>query len=401
MPQSPSTADASIGSVQQRVGAAERLMEEFAARTGIGGRGDPERRYLWTDAYAVRAFLGIHRRSGGTVHVDRALALVELVHRTLGRHRPDERRSGWISGLDDEAGRRHPTIGGLRIGKPLPERDHDEPWDERREWERDGQYFHYLTRWMESLCLVAESVGDVTHAVHAEELAHAACDSFVHARRPGGPLRMHWKMSVDLSRPQVASMGMMDPLDGLATLCGITACRRRWDPAFHGLDTDIVAMHRMCRDVPVWATDDPLGIGGLLSSCAVLVRLTASGLLSFDPLLHRLLADAERGLESFVSGHAMSVPTGSRLAFRELGLALGLQSVPDMQRALRARPSRFGGPRDAASLLARIEALASNRWLAGSIELAWGAPEAQAQRAWQEHLDINSVMLAASLLPAE
>jgi hypothetical protein len=28
---------------------------------------------------------------------------------------------------------------------------------------------------------------------------------------------MHWKMSVDLSRPAVASMGNLDPYDGLVT----------------------------------------------------------------------------------------------------------------------------------------------------------------------------------------
>jgi hypothetical protein len=34
----------------------------------------------------------------------------------------------------------------LRIGKQLAERRPGERFDERLEWERDGQYFHYLTR---------------------------------------------------------------------------------------------------------------------------------------------------------------------------------------------------------------------------------------------------------------
>jgi len=45
----------------------------------------------------------------------------------LGRHRDDDTRSGWISGLDDEKGKQHPTFGGLRIGKPLNERKPNEP----------------------------------------------------------------------------------------------------------------------------------------------------------------------------------------------------------------------------------------------------------------------------------
>jgi hypothetical protein len=35
-------------------------------------------------------------------------------------------------------GEAHPTQGGLRIGKALPERRVDEPFDEQLEWERAG-----------------------------------------------------------------------------------------------------------------------------------------------------------------------------------------------------------------------------------------------------------------------
>jgi hypothetical protein len=45
----------------------------------------------------------------------------------------------------------HPTRGGLRIGKQLPERRPGEPYDPQVEWDRDGQYFHYLTKWMHAL----------------------------------------------------------------------------------------------------------------------------------------------------------------------------------------------------------------------------------------------------------
>ncbi|MDX1676054.1 MAG: hypothetical protein R3314_14765, partial [Longimicrobiales bacterium] len=122
---------------------AKSLLDGFADVTGLTEDGR-ERRYLWTDAFAVCTWLGLGQR-------DRALELVDRVHHTLGKHRPDDEREGWISGLSDAEAEACPTAGGLRIGKPLPERGPDDPYDRRLEWERDGQYFHYLTKWMRAL----------------------------------------------------------------------------------------------------------------------------------------------------------------------------------------------------------------------------------------------------------
>src|SRR5205085_324798 len=149
------------------------LMAGFAARTGLDPAG-PSRRYLWTDAFAVCNYLGLHRESGERRHLELALRLVDAVHHTLGRHRADDPRRGWISGLDEATGERHPTRGGLRIGKELPERPADESYDPRREWDRDGQYFHYLTRWMHALHCVAVETGDLTCERWARELAVSA-----------------------------------------------------------------------------------------------------------------------------------------------------------------------------------------------------------------------------------
>jgi hypothetical protein len=71
-----------------RIHDAGRLMDAFAVRTWIGSAGDPARRYLWTDAYAVMAWLGLWRATGDELHRDRALRTVDLVHHHLGRHRP-------------------------------------------------------------------------------------------------------------------------------------------------------------------------------------------------------------------------------------------------------------------------------------------------------------------------
>src|SRR3990172_13072887 len=92
------------------------LMVRFAERTGLTSA-RPPRRYLWTDAFAVCNFLALGRATGDASYSELALRLVEQVHRTLGRHRPDDGRRGWISGLPDREGEAHPTRGGLRIRK--------------------------------------------------------------------------------------------------------------------------------------------------------------------------------------------------------------------------------------------------------------------------------------------
>ena len=89
-------------------------------------------------------FLSLVYATGETQNRELALRLAEQVHQTLGRHRSDDPRSGWISGLSEREGEYHPTCGRLRIGKELSERAPDESIDERMEWDRDGQYFHYL-----------------------------------------------------------------------------------------------------------------------------------------------------------------------------------------------------------------------------------------------------------------
>jgi hypothetical protein len=88
------------------------LMNDFAERTGLDSD-RPVRRYLWTDAFAVCNYLGLARATGERQYLDLALRLVDQVHHTLGRHRQDDPREGWISGLDEQAGEAHPIRGGL------------------------------------------------------------------------------------------------------------------------------------------------------------------------------------------------------------------------------------------------------------------------------------------------
>jgi hypothetical protein len=219
------------------------LMAEFAGLTGLDPPHTPPRRYLWTDAYAVCNYLELFRRTGDATYRALALRLVDQVNHTLGRHRDDDPRTGWISGLPDEEGEAHPTRGALRIGKPLPERRPDEPFDERLEWGRDGQYYHYLTKWMHALNWVSRKTGEPTYTRWAVELAGVAHAAFTYAS--SGAKRMYWKMSVDLSRPLVPAMGQHDPLDGFVTYSELQAAVG--EPERPDLSAEIGDMARICQ----------------------------------------------------------------------------------------------------------------------------------------------------------
>ena len=97
------------------------IMSDFAASTGLSDTSREPRRYLWTDAFAVCNYLELYRQTAEQTFLQLALKLVKQVHKVLGRHRKDSVHSGWISGLDEEQARWHPTAGGLRIGKRLDE----------------------------------------------------------------------------------------------------------------------------------------------------------------------------------------------------------------------------------------------------------------------------------------
>lgn len=240
------------------------LMDNFALRTGLAPGGESPKRYLWTDAFAVCTFLELSRLSEQDTYLDLACALIQQVHEVLGCHRPDDSRSGWISGLSDKEGRRHPTIGGLRIGKPRNERGPDEPLDERSEWDRDGQYYHYLTKWMQALDWTSRWTGRTEYLSWAMELAQAAHRAFTYTPGPGRPKGMYWKMSIDLSRPLVPFMGQHDPVDGLVTYlqlyCNPMTDRIPYAPELKGVIEDLSTMTAGINLV----SSDPLGIGGLL-----------------------------------------------------------------------------------------------------------------------------------------
>jgi hypothetical protein len=134
------------------------------------------------------------------------------------------------------------------------------------------------------------------------------------------------------------------------------------------------------------ATEDLLGIGGLLADAWRVVRLADHGATIDRDLAGRLLEAAGRGLAGIDPGRELGGPASSRLAFRELGLSIGLAAVSRMRAAVRG-PDR------------NLERLTPFARLGARIDAFWMDPGNRRAASWLEHRNINEVMLATSLVP--
>jgi hypothetical protein len=372
-------------------------MQDYARLTGLDPPGAHPRRYLWTDAFAVCNYLEFFQKTHNETYRELALRLVDQVHHTLGRHRDDDSRTGWISALSLQEGELHPTSGGLRIGKSLPEREIFEPYNEQREWDRDGQYYHYLTKWMHALNRVSRVTGNPDYVTWAIELAHTAHTGFTYLPPTGGRKKMYWKMSIDLTRPLVPSMGQHDPLDGLVTYneLQLTATRDFGQSVHPVLVQEIADMTDICRGMHL-ATDDPLGIGGLLSDATRITRLTIQGGPVLGGLLETLFDSALVGLDSLTESGSLEHPARYRLAFRELGLSIGLSGVEKLPEWIGKNPNLFDRT---GSLHQQVQALLEYVPLREKIEQFWLDGKNRESSTWTGHQEINMVMLATSLAP--
>lgn len=318
---------------------AKSLMLVFAENTGLNSD-KPPRRYLWTDAFAVYNFIQLFKDTNDETFRQLAVDLVDQVHQTLGKHREDDKREGWLGSKD------HPTKNGLRIGKSLPERELEKPINQRLEWERDGQYFHYLTKWMIALVKMSNFLEEEKYMTYAVDLLHAS-ENFIH---DGG---MYWKMSIDLSRPQISSMGQHDPLNGFVTYKVVDMYSKT------DLKESIEKMYDITKTIRL-PTTDPLGAGELLVDCYRLHQIDKD-----HEFIPDILDAADFGLQSFdINRHG--------LAFRELGLAIGLEGAKKME-------------------------VFESEWnMKNEIINYW-----KEHRDWSESKDINQVMLATSITPEE
>lgn len=371
------------------------VMTEFARHTGLEPISRNPIRYLWTDAFAVCNFLELYHRTEDRTDLDLALRLVDQVHHVLGRHREDDSRKGWISGLAREEGENRPTEGGLRIGKILNERKADEPRDGDLEWEQDGQYFHYLTKWMHALNRVGQVTLDPKYSGWAVELAKVAASAFTYLPPGRTRKRMYWKMSIDLGHPLVSSMGQHDALDGLVTFNELKL--GALNLGFEGgpdltkeIDEmgDIVSLDGL-------PTDDTLGMGGLLADAARVAQIERAGVVVREGLLEALMDASLISVGSFSLSDSLMYGAESRLAFRELGLSIGLKGIPLVRTCLTDSTSG----RRSNEMLRKLIDLERFTPIGQSIDEFWTSPRNQEAGTWKEHREINTVMLATSMAP--
>lgn len=114
-----------------------------------------------------------------------------------------------------------------------------------------------------------------------------------------------------------------------------------------------------------------------------LEKLHDQGFKVDSKLTETLLSACLIGLEHCVKTKALHDPAPYRLAFRELGLSIGLHAVAQMNSS-------------SSATLSKVQEYAS---LATDIEAFWMDSKNQATRGWKDHLNINEVMLATSLYP--
>ena len=145
-----------------------------------------------------------------------------------------------------------------------------------------------------------------------------------------------------------------------------------------------------------WATADPLGLGGLLMDASRVAQLEGLGGFDGADLLRTLLAAALEGLQHYARHNDLRQPASRRLAFRELGLAIGLSALESVERATADNGALRSHPAELRELLS---ALGSYAGLSSEIQACWRDPAHRGGPSWTEHRDINEVMLATSLLP--
>ncbi len=191
-------------------------------------------------------------------------------------------------------------------------------------------------------------------------------------------------------------MGQHDPLDGLITYRQIRSTAfELFGPTASVLDSEIADMEAFCKGQN-WVTGDPLGIGGLLGDAYQLMQLNLRGGFAHANLFLALLESSLAGLDAIARDPLWKLPDDYRLAFRKLGMAIGLHAVERMKDRMSKNPDLFPRNHKAPVLIDHLERHVP---LSETIERFWLEPRRRKSRTWTEHRDINSVMLATSLAP--
>lgn len=109
-----------------------------------------------------------------------------------------------------------------------------------------------------------------------------------------------------------------------------------------------------------------------------------------------VLDAACRSLRGLEFDDFLDRPAESRLAIRELGLAIGLAAIDPIERFARARPLASGRLESLDACLAVLRDALGRR---NEICYFWCESGHRREASWTDHADINDVMLATSLIP--
>jgi hypothetical protein len=209
---------------------------------------------------------------------------------------------------------------------------------------------------------------------------------------------MYWKMSIDLSYPLVPSMGQHDPLDGFVTYNELKLATKEFKELnIPELDNEISEMADICRGMSL-VTNDPLGIGGLLFDATRVSQFIIKGNNDYNNLLELILNSALMGMGSFAGSNPLTMPPEYRLAFRELGLSIGLEGVKNIRKWYENDENKFNKDNSTHELIMSLREYIS---IGDAIENFWVQRENWQFESWKEHREINMVMLATSLTPTE
>jgi hypothetical protein len=113
-------------------------------------------------------------------------------------------------------------------------------------------------------------------------------------------------------------------------------------------------------------------------------------------LLGAVMSSSLIGLDSYVREASLTRPADYRLAFRELGLSIGLEAAQRLKVLLQQNPDVFNkdGPEQS-----YLERLAQYFPLRKEINSFWLERENRDSAGWTAHRNINMVMLASGLAP--
>jgi hypothetical protein len=174
-------------------------------------------------------------------------------------------------------------------------------------------------------------------------------------------------------------MGLHDVLDGFITFRELQHASWKKPPQLEepDLTSPIECLSDLCRQRD-WSTTDPLGIGGLFFDACRLSQM-ASGDADHE-LLKRLSDSSAKSLRAFLGSRSLRRSSAQRLAFRELGLAIGLVAA-------------------ATIIDLADETRGQYRSLADQFVDAWLPLAHSPDELWQAHRNINDVMFATALIP--